>query len=163
MYYDEELLFAEDFRRNRRRNNDLNVACECNLVEADTDRNPDCGCGGHVDPIREEKHVYHHIIREEAEGGNNVDSCGVGPAGKCSCGQDNCVCNQLRNLAMNTEVTLLLRGSANPVIATFVSFDRNTCCATFINAEIPGAPGPATDLGTIIINCKEIQVVGMTP
>lgn len=152
MYYDEELLFSEDYRRNRRRrNNDFDVECECNLVGSDTDRNPDCGCGGRVDPVREEKHVYHHVIHEEDERRKKPVEAS---RHESVCGKKGCICNQLKNMNINTGVLVLLEGSPIPIPGTFVAFDQKTCCATF---TILPTVAPPLLAGTLVVDCDKIS------
>lgn len=147
MYYEEEFFLAEDSRR-RRPDRDVALECACNVL-GENNQNPGCGCGGQ-DPERTEKHVYHHIVEDR-------HSC-KDPISDKHCSKS-CACNQLKNLAMNTEVDIFLEGTSTPITGVFfISFDPHTGCATFTQAGGPGTP-PVPPVGTLVVDCKKIAAL----
>ncbi|MBO0994625.1 hypothetical protein [Bacillus sp. SD088] len=152
MYYEEEFFLTEDFGRNRRRSNDFSD------YDSDRDRNSECGCGRR-DPERIEKHVYHHIVDEKpVHRKEPVEKCcPTEPTHKGCCDDQSCYCQQLRNMAINTPVTLIIEGATIPIPGIFMGFDNKTCCATFSVAAV--APLVA---GTLVVDCKKIQALLLT-
>ncbi|GIN74927.1 hypothetical protein J14TS2_54020 [Bacillus sp. J14TS2] len=157
MYYEEEFFLAEDYGRRRRPNRDVELECNCSVLGG-TDHNPECGCG-RQDPDRTEKHVYHHIVDEKS--GHRKESCencgSSEPTRQGCCDDQSCYCQQLRNMMVNTPVTLILEGATIPIPGIFMGFDNKTCCATFSVAAV--APLAA---GTLIVDCKKIQALLLT-
>lgn len=63
-----------------------------------------------------------------------------------------CVCEQLEELQVGTEVDVFLNGSVIEDV-TFVNFNPENFCATFVDTEGEEAGG------VILIDCRDIQAL----
>ncbi|MGC8229894.1 hydrolase [Pseudobacillus badius] len=63
-----------------------------------------------------------------------------------------CICNQLRKLQTQTEVDVFLSSGEVLEDVVFINFDRNNCCAFFMDTETePGS--------TLIVDCQRIDAI----
>jgi hypothetical protein len=77
---------------------------------------------------------------------------GVSGARENKCG--GCVCDQLRRLSPNTEIEdILINGKSIDKDDIFlITFDRKTCCATFIAKD-------NNDTVTFTLDCRKIDAI----
>lgn len=148
MYYDNDLLFIEEFFRNRNR-----CSCGCDSVGGiGDDRNP-----------RVETHLFHHFVdddrrsdRRDERRNNRRDQF---------CGKDHCGCERLKDLAPQMVATIILKGSALAIPGlTLTHLDKKDCCATFTATMTvyDAAGNMVVESGsTLTVDCKDIAAVSI--